>query len=164
MARKHRKRVAELLACLPLIVKASRDYQDTPWLRYDQHYRCYTAAKSPKQWGATQPELWTLYFGRAVTRPHCATCSEVGHGKCDGAESPAACPQPPTAGSKWLAGANVNSPALRKVKYSRQQAAHIIKFSGAAVARDMTEWIFQGCRGPHRRSISSLLMAGLLQE
>ena len=88
VAKKHPDRVADLLAYSSLIVKASRDYEDTPWLRYDQHYRRYAAAESPKQWGTIQPELWTLYFGRAVARQRCATCGDPGHGQCDGGGTP----------------------------------------------------------------------------
>ena len=88
VAKKHPDRVADLLAYSSLIIKASRDYEETPWLQYDQHYRRYAAAESPKQWGAIQPELWTLYFGRAVARQRCANCGEPGHSQCEGGGTP----------------------------------------------------------------------------
>ena len=76
------KRVSDLLAYSSLIVKASRDYEETPWLSYDQHYRRHAAAESPKHWGGIQPEIWTLYFGRAKAKQQCSTCGEIGHAKC----------------------------------------------------------------------------------
>ena len=82
-AQKRAERVPDLLAYSSLIVKASRDYEETPWLSYDQHYRRYAAAKLPMQWGAIQPEIWTLHFGRARAKQHCSTCGEMGHAKCE---------------------------------------------------------------------------------
>ena len=84
MAQKQPNRVPDLLAYSSLIVKASRDYEDTPWLSYDQHYRRHVAVESPKNWGAIQPEIWTLYFGRAKAKIRCLTCGESDHTKCDG--------------------------------------------------------------------------------
>ena len=51
VAQKRPERVSDLLAYSSLIVKASRDYEETPWLSYDQHYRRHAAAESPKHWG-----------------------------------------------------------------------------------------------------------------
>ena len=55
-----------------------------PWLGYDQHYRRHAAAELPTYWGAIQPEIWTLYFGRARAKQGCKVCGEIGHVKCEG--------------------------------------------------------------------------------
>ena len=87
LEQKHPEQVVDLLAYSSLIVKASKDYEDTPWLNYDQHYRRHAAAKHGELFWT---EIWTLYFSCARAKPHCTVCGESGHVKCDGAGGPSA--------------------------------------------------------------------------
>ena len=51
VAMKDASRVQDLLAYASLIVKASNDYEGTPWLSYDSHFRSHAAAKPVGEWG-----------------------------------------------------------------------------------------------------------------
>lgn len=48
-----------------MIVRASTDYEDRPWLTYDAHF-CRQAATNPRtRWAQLDASLWTVYFTRA---------------------------------------------------------------------------------------------------
>lgn len=60
--------VRDLLAYSSTIVKASQDFEGTPWLDYDSHFRREMATQSKPQWERIDASIWTLYFARAVPR------------------------------------------------------------------------------------------------
>ena len=47
------------------ITKASLDYEGTPWLSYDSHFRRVAAAAKLTDWSQVDASLWTLYFTSA---------------------------------------------------------------------------------------------------
>lgn len=59
------ERVRNLLAHFSLITKASADYEGTPWLSYDAHFRRIAAATSLNDWSQVDASIWTQYFGKA---------------------------------------------------------------------------------------------------
>ena len=77
MAMKHPDRVGDLLAYSSLIVNASRSYEGTPWLEYDNHFRWSRAAS-----GQIDSSIWTLHFNGATAKKVCANCFEPGHRSC----------------------------------------------------------------------------------
>ena len=116
-ALRHITHSSNLLAYSSLIVRAGRDYEDTPWLSYDQHYRQHAAAESYEHWGAIWPETWTLHVLRTSKR--CYLCGESGRIKCDGA------------GSANLDSITASSP---------QHAA----FSSETAEQSMSQWLPRG--------------------
>ena len=87
IAMRHPDRVVDLLAYSSIIVKASQDYEQTPWLAYDQHFRKQAAAKQLRQWDTVDTSLWTMYFGRATPRVRCNECGLPGHMQCTPSEN-----------------------------------------------------------------------------
>ena len=75
-------RVRDLLAYSSLIVKAGQDFETTPWMAYDQHFRRLAAAKQLTHWDTVDTALWTLYFGRATPKAFCRDCGVPGHARC----------------------------------------------------------------------------------
>ena len=65
MALKHPERVQDLLGYSSMITKASLDYEGTPWLAYDAHFRRLAAANRLTQWSQVEASLWTNYFTSA---------------------------------------------------------------------------------------------------
>ena len=62
LATHHPERVRDLLAYASLLAKASMEYEGTPWLVYDQHFRRQAATLGRLDWAQADPHLWTLYF------------------------------------------------------------------------------------------------------
>jgi len=58
-------RAGDLLAYSSTIVQSSSEYEDTPWLLYDGHFRRQAATKPGKAWAEIDASLWTMYFSRA---------------------------------------------------------------------------------------------------
>jgi hypothetical protein len=48
-----------------MIITASRDYDDMPWLEYDVHFRKQAATKPKEPWAQLDAALWTVYLTRA---------------------------------------------------------------------------------------------------
>ena len=86
IAMKDASRVQDLLAYASLIVKASNDYEGTPWLLYDSHFRSHAAAKPVGGWCVVYPHLWTQYFNQAQAKCNSPAKSENGTGKILGTE------------------------------------------------------------------------------
>ena len=61
----HPQRVQDLLAYAFIITKASLDYEGTPWLAFDSHFRRVAAASRLADWSQVNASLWTLYFTSA---------------------------------------------------------------------------------------------------
>ena len=55
----------DLLAYCSIIIKASMDYDDMPWLECDSHFRRQAATKPNEPWAQLDAALWTIYFTRA---------------------------------------------------------------------------------------------------
>ena len=62
------ERVRDLLAYASLIAKAAYDYEGTPWLSYDTHFRTLAASMRLQSWGAVDQSLWSQHFNRATLR------------------------------------------------------------------------------------------------
>ena len=62
------ERTADLLAYCSIIIKASIDYDDMPWLDYDTHFRRQAATKPNEPWARLDAALWTIYFTRAKAK------------------------------------------------------------------------------------------------
>ena len=45
-----------------MVTKASADYQGTPWLAYDIHFRQVAAVAKQTDWSHVNSSLWTQYF------------------------------------------------------------------------------------------------------
>ena len=54
---------ADLLAYCSIIIKASIDYGDMPWLDYDAHFRLQAAMKPNEPEAHPDAASWTIYFG-----------------------------------------------------------------------------------------------------
>lgn len=65
MSIRYPERVIDLLAYSSTITKASADYEDTPWLAYDCHFRKLAEANGRQDWSQVESSLWTLYFANA---------------------------------------------------------------------------------------------------
>lgn len=65
MAVHHPERVRDLLVYASIITKASLDYEGTPWLAYDGHFRRVAAASKLQDWSQVDASLWTLCFTSA---------------------------------------------------------------------------------------------------
>ena len=84
MAMKHPEKVVDLLAYSSLIVNASRSYEEMPWLDYNNHFRCAKAAdrSATGSFAEVDSSIWTLHFGRAISKQVCKDCFEPGHWSC----------------------------------------------------------------------------------
>ena len=60
--------VRDLLAYSSTIVKASQDFEGTPWLDYDIQFRRQIATQAKQQLETIDASLWTMYFARATPR------------------------------------------------------------------------------------------------
>ena len=65
MSARYPEWVIDLLACSSTITKASADYEDTPWLANDYHFRKLAEANGRQDWSQVESSLWTLYFANA---------------------------------------------------------------------------------------------------
>ena len=54
-------RVRDLLAYMAMIVKAAHDFEGTPWLSYDAHFRCPATSVMVQA-------IWSQYFNRAAPK------------------------------------------------------------------------------------------------
>ena len=68
VAMKHPGRVQHLLAYSSGIVKASQDFEGTPWRTYDQLVRRRAAVDSSKNRADVRMNSWTQAFGTAIPR------------------------------------------------------------------------------------------------
>ena len=59
-------RVPDLLAYSSIIVRASSQYADLPWLNYDAHFRREVATRPGSPWSTIDSSIWTLHFSRAT--------------------------------------------------------------------------------------------------
>jgi hypothetical protein len=62
------QRVRDLLAYSTLITKAAHDYEGTPWLSYDSHFRTLAATLHLANWSQIDQSLWSQHFNRAIVR------------------------------------------------------------------------------------------------
>ena len=62
IAIKQPERIKNLLAYPSLITKASADYQGTPWLAYNSHFRQVAAITKQADWFQVNSSLWTQYL------------------------------------------------------------------------------------------------------
>ena len=70
LAMRQPERGSDLLAYSSTIIRASIDYEDTPWLAYHAHF-CRQAATNPRsRWAQLDAALWTVYFTRARPKNH----------------------------------------------------------------------------------------------
>ena len=84
MAMKHPDKVGDLLAYSSLIVNASRSYEGTPWLDYDNHFRRSkgTSGSGSGPLAQIDSSIWTLHFNSATAKKVCTDCFELGHHSC----------------------------------------------------------------------------------
>lgn len=82
MAMKQPHRVGDLLEYSSMIINASSEYEDTPWLQYDARFRRQAATDPSKPWAAIDASLWTTCFAAARAKPRCRDCRETGHDTC----------------------------------------------------------------------------------
>ena len=82
LARKQPHRVGDLVAYSSIIINASSEYEDTPWLQYDARFRRQAATYPNRPWAAIDASLWTTYFASARARTRCRDCKEMGHETC----------------------------------------------------------------------------------
>ena len=65
---KNPSRIRDLLAYQALIVKAAHDYEGTPWLSYDAHFRSLAATMQLANWSSPDQTIWSQYFNRAMPK------------------------------------------------------------------------------------------------
>ena len=141
VAIRHPERVRELLSYSSIIVRAAREFYDTPWLSYDSHVRRHAAAVPSVNLAVVDSSLWTLYFAQAKPRAHCVSCDGVGHMQ-------ASCPQQSQAGTRRLSPYNVAAAGSGNShgRYSSQLASPYAR--GVPICR---RWNFQQCLSPDCR-------------
>ena len=66
---KRPEKVRDLLAYSSIVVKASEEFEGTPWLEYDVRFRKEAAVDPSKSWAVVDPSSWTLCFSTAKPRP-----------------------------------------------------------------------------------------------
>lgn len=71
-------RMRDLLGYMALISKAAHDFEGTPWLSYDAHFRCLAATLQLQAWATPEQAIWSQYFGRATPRAHTSNALSVG--------------------------------------------------------------------------------------
>ena len=71
-------RIRDLLAYQALIVKAAHDYEGTPWLSYDAHFRSVAATMQLQTWSTPDQTIWSQYFNRANPRMAGSNALSVG--------------------------------------------------------------------------------------
>ena len=69
VAMRNPNQVRDLLAYSSIIVKASQDFEGTPWLEYDIHFRRQVATQTGQRWEVIDASLWSMYFARATAKP-----------------------------------------------------------------------------------------------
>ncbi len=47
-------------------MKAAHDYEDTPWLSYDAHFRSLAATIQSTNWNTPDQAIWSQYFSRTI--------------------------------------------------------------------------------------------------
>ena len=57
-----------MMAYSSTIVKASQDFEGTPWLEYDVHFRRQIATQKEQSWERIDASIWTLCFTRATPK------------------------------------------------------------------------------------------------
>ncbi len=65
---KHPAATRDLFAYQAMIVKAAHDYEGTPWLSYDVHFRSLAATIQSTSWTALDQAIWSQYFSRVTPR------------------------------------------------------------------------------------------------
>ena len=65
-----------------IIIKASEEYEDTPWLLYDARFRQQAATEPKRPWATIDASLWTTCFALAKAKPWCKDCKEMRHTLC----------------------------------------------------------------------------------
>ena len=60
--------VRDLLAYSSTIIKASQDFEGTPWLEYDVYFRRQIATQKEQRWERIDASIWTLCFTRATPK------------------------------------------------------------------------------------------------
>lgn len=62
---KQPERVKDLLACVSIIVSASKQFGGIPWLEYDARFWKEAAVQPGKQWASIDASTWMLCFTSA---------------------------------------------------------------------------------------------------
>ena len=65
LAMKQPHRLRDLGAYSSMIINASSEYEDTPWLQYDARFRRQAATDPSRPWAAIDVSLWTTCFATA---------------------------------------------------------------------------------------------------
>lgn len=65
IASKQPERVEDLLAYSSIILKASKDFNGLPWLKYDSCFRKEASIDHCKSWAVVDASAWTLHFSNA---------------------------------------------------------------------------------------------------
>ena len=65
-------------------MNANKSYEGMPWLDYDNHFRRAKASdrSATGSFAEVDSSIWTLHFGRAISKQVCKDCSERGHRSC----------------------------------------------------------------------------------
>ena len=71
-------RTRDLLGYMSLVVKAAHNYEGTPWLAYDAHFRCLAATMQLQTWSTPDQSVWSQYFSRAAPKVMGASALSVG--------------------------------------------------------------------------------------
>ena len=82
LAQKQPHHIGDLLAYISIIINASGEYEDTPWLQYDARFRQQAATEPSRPWAMIDASLWTTCFSTARSKPRCRDCKETGHETC----------------------------------------------------------------------------------
>ncbi len=73
------------MAYMAQIVQASRQFQATPWAKYNTRFRMQAAAQQLTRLAELDTTLWTIVLAKAEPAHRCRWCFSVDHpsGDCD---------------------------------------------------------------------------------
>ena len=122
--------IADLLAYSSIIIKASLDYDDLPWLEYDAHFRRQAATWPKGPWAQLDAALWMIYFTQARAKAEDDThkSADTGGKPSKATEKPRLAPYTTVPiCKKWNSPDGCNLPLCRYQHYSTRCSSSLHK-------------------------------------
>lgn len=150
VARRKPEKLADMMAYMAIIAKASQKYKWPSWIIYDQNFRMDVAGNSTQCWAKVDPSLYAQCFtGQALsTENWCSQCQGLDH-------SSGRCPYKPQAQQKRTWGAAFGqSPSRVPPATSSGSGTTCFKFNryngDCRYGKQCRfEHVCSGCGGPH---------------
>ena len=141
MALHYPERVRDMLAYASLIAKAAYDYEGTPWLSYDTHFRTLAASMRLQSWCTIDQSLWSQHFNRATLRTSNSGALAIGPYQAEA--GPSGGKAKPSGGTR---------PKERWVPYGRSPICMKWNREGCRSALCSYRHVCLNCHGLHREA------------